>query len=175
MFLSINIEELFHSYHHSLLTYLRGLVNCSQFAEEIAQDTYLRLGTKVPANTTINHPRAYLFRTAHNLAMDQLTKHATEWKYRTHQEVLVETHCPAPQPDHIAESRQRLEQIADALNELPAPCRQAFILHKIHHMTHAEIAEHLHVSKSMVEKHLMRALAHCRTRVHDQDPTSSLP
>ncbi len=173
MVFSLNIEELFHSYHRSLLTYLRGLVKSPHFAEEIAQDTYLRLHNHIPPTTTVKHPRAYLFRTAHNLAMDQLTKQSTEWKYRTHHDIPIETRSPGPSPESITESRERLQLIANAINELPAPCRQAFILNKIHHMPHAEIALHLQVSKSMIEKHLMRALAHCRDRVHDQKATSS--
>ncbi len=173
MFLSLDLEELFHSYHHSLVTYLRRLMKCSHFAEEVAQDTYLRLRAKGPTTTTINHPRAYLFRTAHNLAMDQLAKHSTEWKHRSSSEIPIDIPSPTPQPDTIAESRQRLHKIATALNELPEACRQAFILNKIHHMTHAEIAQILNVSQSMIEKHLMRALAHCRAKLQDEKPNSS--
>ncbi|GJL56695.1 MAG: RNA polymerase sigma factor [Nitrospirales bacterium] len=172
MFLSVNLEDLFHSYHHSLLTYLRGLVKCSHFAEELAQETYLRLHTSVPATTTVMHPRAYLFRTAHNLAMDQQAKRTAEWKHRIFGGIPADLPCSLPQPDGIADSRQRLQSIANALNELPDACRQAFILHKFHGMTHAEIAQTLGVSKSMVEKHLMRALAHCRIRLREQAPTS---
>ncbi|MCA9469773.1 MAG: sigma-70 family RNA polymerase sigma factor [Nitrospira sp.] len=164
MFISLNIEALFHSYHRSLVVYLRHLMKCPDSAEEIAQDTYLRLQTHAPSGK-ITHPRAYLFRTAHNLAMDQLAKHVTEGKYRTHGDIHQEMASLAPEPDRIAESRERLALIAEALNELPPPCRQAFMLNKFHYLTHAEIAIHLGVSQSMVEKHLMRALSHCRTRL----------
>ncbi len=173
MFLSADLEELFHSYHHSLVSYLRRLMKCSHFAEEIAQDTYLRLRAKGPTTSTINHPRAYLFRTAHNLAMDQLAKQSTEWKHRSSSEISVDIPSATPQPDTITESRERLQRMANALNELPESCRQAFVLNKIHQMTHAEIAQKLNVSQSMVEKHLMRALAHCRAKLQNEKPKTS--
>jgi len=161
----MDLEQLYLSYHRSLLSYLYGISKCLHTAEEIAQDTYLRLGTKVPRDSTIQHPRAYLFRTAHNLAMNQLARHTTEWKYRISEDIPVDHPSSTPPPDSIADSRQRLKLLLHVLDELPEPCRRAFVLHKFHNLTYAEIAQKFGVSQSLIEKHLMRALTHCRARL----------
>jgi len=41
---------------------------------------------------------------------------------------------------------------------LPVRTRQAFRLHKLEDLTHAEVAQRMGISKSAVEKHIMRAL-----------------
>ncbi|MNO07493.1 putative RNA polymerase sigma factor FecI [compost metagenome] len=54
-----------------------------------------------------------------------------------------------------------------ALDELPAICRDAFLLRKLEGMTHPEIAERLGISKGMVEKHIVNAMKHCRVRIRE--------
>lgn len=169
MVFSMNVERLYQSYHRPLLSYLHSIMKCSHLAEDIAQDTYLRLGTKIPSGTSIRHPQAYLFRTAHNLAMDQLARQRTEWKHGMSEDIPLNQASTHPLPDCIAYSRQRWKIIICALKELPPACQQAFILHKFHNLTHAEIARKLGVSQSMIEKHLMRALTHCRSRLEESE------
>jgi DNA-directed RNA polymerase specialized sigma24 family protein len=41
-----------------------------------------------------------------------------------------------------------------------------FLLHKFEGLSHADIATRLGISKNMVEKHIIKALAHCRDRLH---------
>ena len=57
-----------------------------------------------------------------------------------------------------------------ALSELPAACRECFLLRKLDGLSHLEIADRLEISRSMVEKHMVRALLHCRSlmRANDQ-------
>ena len=60
---------------------------------------------------------------------------------------------------------QRLDLLQRALAELPAACRDCFLLRKLEGLSHPEIAERLGVSRSMVEKHIVNAMKHCRVRL----------
>jgi DNA-directed RNA polymerase specialized sigma24 family protein len=42
-----------------------------------------------------------------------------------------------------------------------------FLLHKFEQRSHAEIAAGLGTSKNMVEKHVIKAMAHCRKRMDE--------
>ncbi len=53
----------------------------------------------------------------------------------------------------------------EVVDELPEKCRQVFILRKFRDYDQQQIADELSISRRMVEKHLQKALSHCRTRL----------
>jgi RNA polymerase sigma factor (sigma-70 family) len=59
----------------------------------------------------------------------------------------------------VFDSRQSLNVVIAVLEELDERTRDAFILHRLEGMKHAEIAELLGVSVSSVEKYIIKALA----------------
>ncbi len=61
--------------------------------------------------------------------------------------------------------RQRLDLLTLALNELPPLRRESFLLRKLEGLSHNEIAAHLNISRSLVEKHIVNAMRHCRLRM----------
>jgi RNA polymerase sigma factor (sigma-70 family) len=61
----------------------------------------------------------------------------------------------------------RREQLARALEELPARCREVLLLRKVYHLRVEQICLHLGVSRDWVERHLRKALLHCQKSVSD--------
>ena len=62
---------------------------------------------------------------------------------------------------------QRLEMLERALAELPVACRDSFLLRKLEGLSHVQIAERLNISRSLVEKHIVNAMKHCRVRMRE--------
>lgn len=73
----------------------------------------------------------------------------------------------SPHQDDIVDAKERVQLLYEAIKDLPPKCRQVFLLYKFEELPHAEIARRLGISKNMVEKHVMKAMAHCRRRVED--------
>ena len=69
---------------------------------------------------------------------------------------------PAPSPERIAGARQELELLGRVVAELSPNVRDALILHKFHHLSYTQIGSVLGISPRTVEKHLAKAVAHCR-------------
>lgn len=134
-------------------------------ADDVAQETFLKI-SRMGGNTVVDNPRSYLFRIADNAAIDHLRRQ----KVRTR---LVsgepETEQPGqePSPEEQADYRQRLALLARIVDDLPPRQKQAFVLHKFDGLGHQEIAARLGISRSAVEKLLMKALATCRDRFEE--------
>lgn len=161
------LGELFRSHHRSLVVFLGRMAGGAASAEDVAQEAYLRLAGRGAGALAVDHPKTYLFATARNAAFDAAARIRTEQRHRSTTDRLPEVESPEPPPDHTVHHRRRLECMAAALNELPSATRQAFVMSKLHGLDHRTIAGRLGVSRSMVEKHIMRALAHCRDRLAD--------
>lgn len=151
-------------YHLELLNFLTRQVNCRHTAADMAQDCYLRVMTAQSAGMSVLNARALLYRTARNLIIDLHRRN----QVRRHEELDAlpeEQHPAAPQhlqPDEQLASRQAIEAYARTIESLPQRCREAFELHVHEGFSHAEIARHMGISVSMVEKHLVRAMSACR-------------
>lgn len=141
-----------------------------EISEDILQDAYLRL-QQYPDLATVENPRAFVFRIVTNLVIDYQRSASNRLPHDNDEDVLHDIVDNTPQPDEHYLASQRLEIINAALAELPEKCRQAFYLHRIEGCSHAEIAEQLQLSTSMVAKHLFKAMTHCRDRLknHEQE------
>ena len=152
-------EHILATHQEELLRFISRKVNCPDAAQDIFQDTYLRYAN-YPEKDYIDNHRAFIFRIAANLAADYERRNRVRDAYISTGEVLLET-IPQQvnlQPDEILCIQERLEHLAQAIEKLPPRCREVFILRKVNELSHAQIADHLSISLSMVEKHLHHAL-----------------
>lgn len=116
----------------------------------------------------IESPRAFLYRTALNLVIDEHRRNSLR---RTEPlDVLdQEEEFFTPSPHRSLAQGRRLQMLQRALDELPALCRDAFLLRKLEGLSHDEIAQRLSISQSLVEKHIVNAMKHCRVRMREWD------
>ncbi|GLK88964.1 RNA polymerase sigma factor [Pseudomonas turukhanskensis] len=116
----------------------------------------------------IESPRAFLYRTALNLVIDEHRRNALR---RTENLDVLDQQEQffSPSPHRSLAHEQRLQLLQRALDELSPVCRDAFLLRKLEGLSHDEIAERLSISQSLVEKHIVNAMKHCRVRMREWD------
>lgn len=158
------VEQLFCSYRSELVGYLRRKYRRNnECAEDIAQDAFMRL-QRLDDLTSIDNPRAHLYKTASNLAIDYQRREQS----RNHYVEIMghhsedEQHCPSS-PQRQVHAEKTVENLQQLINQLPDNCRRAFLLHRIHGHSYSQIAEELNVSVSSVEKYIVKALQACRS------------
>ena len=100
-----------------------------------------------------------------NLLLDRLRADGRRDKRFVASELGEDRDSGEPSAEDVLAQRQRVRLLAEVIDELPPRQREVFLMHKFDGLSHAEIAEKLGISRSMVEKHVMRALAFCRDRV----------
>lgn len=155
------IQELFVRYDGLLRRNLAATLQSDAEAKDVAQEAYLRI-LQMKQLDTISHLRAYLFRTASNIAIDRLRKRKVREEAARDQIDALENLLATPGPERIVLGGQHLDLLKSALLELPEKCHVAFALHFIAEKTVAETATEMGLSARMVRYYLVRGLAHCR-------------
>lgn len=138
-------------------------------AEDVAQETFLRLRQAAGAYEPQSKFTTWLYRIVHNLSMDQRRK---AWRSPSSLE-SVEAEAVAPAQEDPVEKSELAKLVQRALAELPQRQRQAVILHRYEGLSHEEIAEVTGWSKSAVESLLVRAYENLRKNLLDHRDFSS--
>ena len=164
---STPVYEAYTRYGSSLKRFIGRFMRNSPDIEDIAQEAFLRAYT-VERGRPIEQPKSFLFRIAKHLALSQLTRKArqiTDYIEDFGDSSVI-------QVDHSAEeeisARQMLGVHCEAVAELAPQCRQVYLLRKVHGFSHKEIAEHMGIAVSTVEKHLMKAIEQCERYVRER-------
>jgi RNA polymerase sigma-70 factor (ECF subfamily) len=132
-------------------------------AADALQETFLRLERMAPAGP-IARPRAYLLRTALNIASNQS---ATDRRRLSPLDVerLLEIPDAAPDPAQVAEARSELAALQRAIAELPPQRRAIAVAAWLDGRPNQALAEQFGVTLRTIQSELKRALEHCTARL----------
>ena len=151
------LRQVSERYRQPLTAYFQRRVHSRIEAEDLTQEVFLRLVRRLDLDT-IENPEAFVFQTAMNLLRDRSRRGKTQLSHLSdlaHRERSIEELSP----ERVFDSRQSLNLVLGVLEELDERSRDAFILHRLEGMKHAEIASLYGVSVSSVEKYIIKALA----------------
>jgi RNA polymerase sigma factor (sigma-70 family) len=154
------IERLFREHNESLIRFLRGRVESRNEALEVAQEAYVRL-LSLDQPGAVSYLRAFLFKTAANIAIDRRRRHRNYTKVSQLFAELEENRTPERQ----VAAEQTLRLLGSLIEAMPPKCRESFVMNQIHGLDAAPIAARLGITESMVRKYVVRALLHCRERM----------
>ena len=154
----------------NLVRFLAARTGSPAAAEDLAQELYLKLAARDPEVAT-ESPTALLYRMALNLMLDRArgenraAARDAAWRQTAHAAVGGEDVADLPPADEAVASRQRLQQLVDALAGLPPQMQRAFRLHKLEGLSHAQTAQVMGISVKSVEKHVSAALKSLTARL----------
>lgn len=139
-----------------LRRYLARLLGNATEAQDVAHDAYVRVYPKVQ-DQSAETPEALLYTTARRLAINKLKRRsiAPFARESLNPETTAST---APGVAQQVMARQELQQLEQAIAQLPEGCRAVLLLRKIELLSHQDIANRLGISISTVEKQHARAL-----------------
>lgn len=155
------------TYYGELAAFVRRKVGCRALAEDIVQETWLRLAA-ANISMTIDNPRAYLYRAVDNLATDRVRQDQARGRYLSDEPPPEHVADQRPDPVRALDARQRLALLTRAVEELPPRCREVFVLRHFDELSQDEITARLGISLNMVQKHLRKGLEHCALRLKER-------
>ena len=168
------LAELVWRYQHRLYRYLLRLVRQPAEAEDLFQQTWLRVAGQIRRYDPRRNFDAWLFTLARNLAIDHLRRARPE-SLDEHEENPSEK-TPAALRDSappVIESliaRERSYMLAEALDELPVLYREVLSLRFEEEMKLEEIAQVLDAPLSTIKSRLRRGLEGLRRSLGARHP-----
>ena len=137
-------------YRAPLVSYSRRWLDPHR-AEEVVQHAFMKAYLCLRDDDRPLILRPWLYRVAHNAALNAVEKKGSEW------EELDENYDGVPQPPHVAEQRARFLDVVEGIGALPDRQRDALLLNEFEGRCYADIAERLGTSESGVRGLLRRA------------------
>lgn len=162
--------DLYLAHRAALVDYAAPIVGCRARAEDVVQEAWLRFNGRQDPGLAINNPVGYLYRIVRNLALDLTRSMATERRQPDGDSLLARMPAGTASPEQDAVSCDELQQIADALAQLPERTRMAFEMHRLGGYTLQQIAAALGISVGLTHQLVHDALSHCAAwlvRGHD--------
>ncbi len=162
-----------------LLSFIRRRVPDPRDAEDVLQDVFCELVEANRLLVPIDHVTAWLFRVARNRIIDLFRKKKPETFSEAavageEGELLrVEDLLPSPDagPEALYARRVLLDELEDAIDELPEEQREVFVGHKIEGRTFQEMADESGVSLNTLLSRKRYAVERLRQRlkgIHDE-------
>ncbi|HEX8271838.1 MAG TPA: RNA polymerase sigma-70 factor [Longimicrobiaceae bacterium] len=153
-------EALFQRFFRRLHAFAESYVGDSETAEDLVADVFVRVWERRAEWQLRGGPRAYLYGAVRNEALAHVRRR--RMLQRAHASAAADERRPGmgapPAPsDAGLQARELAEAIELAIERLPERSREAFVLHRRHGLSYAQVAEAMEISPRTVEVHIRRA------------------
>jgi RNA polymerase sigma-70 factor (ECF subfamily) len=130
--------------------------------EDVAQEAFMKFAA-IPDRGAIDNPRAYLFRTAHNVLVDEHRRRAL--RLTDLSVTAMDAVSDDRTPERVLVGQERLQILSRSLRAMPAPRRRSFLLNRLQGLSCAAIARMTGYSESAVKKHIGLAMTELEAAV----------
>lgn len=135
----------------------RGRVGCSATAEDILQDTWIRL-SNVRHDDSIDNHAAFAMRAAKNAAIGHFRKQQRRNEIDAEVNDLLWQSVDEISPERIVMGRDMLRAVDAALQDMPERSRRIFLMNRINGVSHREIARQIGIREEAVYYHIRRVV-----------------
>ena len=134
--------------------------------DDVIQEAYVRI-LKARERKDLESPKAYLFTTARNLAIDSI-RYVKAKGNQTLAELDADSVIDQTAgPQEALSHDQEMDILMKAIETLPDRCREIFTLRKIHNMSQSQIARKLGISVNTVTAQISIGVRKCTAYVEN--------
>jgi RNA polymerase sigma-70 factor (ECF subfamily) len=142
-----------------LTRYFRRRVRNGAEVEDMVQDVFTRMVAR-DSSEPVEHLEGYVLKTASSVLADWARRRSSRGA-GLHVAFDSDLHGEeGPDPERILGGKEDLHAVTAALLCLPERTRTVFILRRLEGQKYQDIARHLGITVSAVEKHMVRAIHH---------------
>jgi len=129
--------------------------------DDLVQESYARLMRAKHAGSIMD-PRAYLFTTARNAALDLFRRRPIVSIDDLEESGRLSVVDDSPNAAESASSAQEIELLIEAIQSLPKRCREVLTLRKLHGLSYRDVATRLGITENTVNAQLAIGVVRCR-------------
>jgi RNA polymerase sigma-70 factor (ECF subfamily) len=155
--------SLYDRYASGLLRFLRVLVRDRASAEDVLQQSFLKIHSARAAFDENRSFRPWAFAIARRAALNWREREAR----RAHPEIPDDHPDPSPSPEDLAGAREQIAAVQSALSRLSPQDAEVLILFKYESLSYPEIGEVLGCSSDAAKMRVHRALRRLVDRLPD--------
>ncbi len=160
------VDRLMREHGTALRGFLCARIIAQQDVDDVIQEVFLKLTNmedlKQRVSPQSGSNRAFILTLANNLMVDMERRQATQHHYRNEYQQELGNPIDSISPEARAEAQQQLQQVKQAILDLPPKWRQVFVLSRFEHKSYQQIANMLGVSTKQIEKYMSKALVRVR-------------
>jgi RNA polymerase sigma-70 factor (ECF subfamily) len=149
------IAEIFELLRDPVYRYLFRVLENTQEAEDLTQEVFLRLYTYLDTGHSVGNIRAWVFRVAHNLAIDQQRRKVILDPLDIG--VVEKSHDPAPGVEQRLLEAEQYQRLESAITQLSAQEKHCLEL-RAEGLSYQEIAEIFEMRLPTLVKYLGRII-----------------
>jgi RNA polymerase sigma-70 factor (ECF subfamily) len=148
-----DVETVYKRFHESLKQFISRRVSDERVAEDLLQDVYLRIHSRLDSLEDTSRIESWVFQIARNLIIDH-------YRSRKQVERIADDDYPAEDDDDSNEAMECLAPaVREFVQELPEPYREALVLTEFEGLSQKELANRLGLSFSGAKSRVQRARA----------------
>lgn len=148
-------------HYDELVDHVRRRFGERVFAREVVHDLCLQL-LEQDEKQGVRTPVALLRKIAHDIAITRYRSERRRQTWVVGVPTLPDVVSGAPSQERHIDGERTLALLTEAIANLPPRCQMVFVMHKLHELPQAEVAERLGISLKTVEKHLRLGMSACR-------------
>lgn len=148
-------DELFRRHHRKLYLFLFRLLNSKEDAEEIVQDTFLKIWERREDFMETYPFDAFIFQIAKNAFLNLNRKRVNRKVFENHLLFFNERYSTETEDYVLFEETKAILNII--IEKLPPKRKEIFLLRRIEGLSRNEIAERLGISIMTVDNQLLKA------------------
>jgi RNA polymerase sigma-70 factor (ECF subfamily) len=146
--MTVTVENIWHEFSAKLRQFIRGRVSDDATADDILQDIFLKIQTRLGQLEDSSRLQSWIFLMARNAVIDH---------YRTRKETVeVPVTLIADEPGDDVDIEELQAAFRRMIDELPEPYREAIVLTELEGLTQKELAERLGISLSGAKSRVQR-------------------
>ena len=151
-------DAVYQEHHRVVYAYLLGQCGNSESAEDLLQETFLRVWRHLPDIRSVpaERKRFYIFAIARNLALDELRRRMVRQRSMALPESIPQQ-AQTADPVYTVIAQETVSAVDDAIQQLQPDLRIVLSMHLIGEMNSFEIASALGIPASTVRYRLARA------------------
>lgn len=160
-------DVAFERFRPRIFSFLARLGDDRALAEDLTQETFLRLASHAQSLTPDTKLRAWLFTVARNLQRDHRRRRLLDLDRLESLSLWPERRLPPSSPLDLTEADETRRRLEHALSRVPEPMREALLLVVVEGLSNDEAAEVLGLRSDALRQRVSRARALLREALED--------